>query len=247
MHSIKKLTARMTLAGLLMAGTAHATGLIAGAMFPQQIIQEATAVEQLNNAVQQVQQGFQSLYNQAMNLKSIGQDANSSLGPLMNQLINTAAQGSQLSYAGQNITQQFQQLYPGWHPGQDYGQQYQNWRNTTNANMQNELTAAGLQSQSFATENQALDSARNLSQSAAGRLQAILAGNQISGMQVQQIQQLRQIIMNEQQSQVAYRQQQAQAEQAGDSQAAQAVQDFTGSPPPAMGSFQMGHPFPAYH
>ena len=228
---------------------AHATGAIAGATLPEQIVQEATQVEQLNNVIQQVQQGFQSLYNQALNLKNVGQDPTQNLNALLNNLISTAGQASSLSYAGQNITAQFQQLYPAWQPGQDYGQQYQNWNNTTQTNMQNELTAAGLQAQNFQNETDALNSGKQLSQSASRRLQAIQAGNQISSMLVQQLQLLRQLVLNEQQSQISYRYQKLQAEQASNNQANQAIQSFVGpgsSSIPSVGSDTVGQPISNY-
>ncbi len=242
----------VTLCLLAVLGTlpaAHATGAIAGATLPEQIVQEATQVEQLNNAIQQVQQGFQSLYNQALNLKSLTQNPVPDLNSLLNSLISTAGQASSLSYAGQNITAQFQNLYPGWQPGQDYGQQYQNWNNTTQTNLQNELTAGGLQAQDFQNETAALNSAQQLSQSASGRLQAIQAGTQVSAMMVQQLQMLRQLVLNEQQSQVSYRYQKLQAEQASDNQANQAVQSFVGpgsSSIPSVGSDTVGQAISNY-
>jgi len=247
---MKKTAIALSLLALLPSAPAFASGSIAGATLPEQIVQEATMVEQLNQAIQQVQQGFQSLYNQALNLKNIGQDPTQNLNSLLNSLISTAGQASMLSYAGQNITAQFQNLYPGWQPGQDYGQQYQNWNNTTQTNLQNELTAAGLQAQNFQTETDALNAAKQLSQNAQGRLQAIQAGNQISSMMVQQLQLLRQLVLNEQQSQVAYRMQQQQAEQAADNQANQALQSFVGTGGSnalgSVGSMSIGSPFPNY-
>lgn len=225
----KKLLCIAVAVALFVPSTSFATGAIAGATLPEQIVQEATQVEQLSNIVTQVQQGFQSLYNQAMNLKSLAQNPVPNLAPLMSQLIGAVQQGTNLSYAGQNITAQFQSLFPSWQPGQDYSQQYQNWQNTTQANWQNELSAAGLQAQNFTNENQALNSSLALSQSAQGRMQAIQAGNQISAMLVQQIQELRQLIMNEQQSQVTYKMQQLKAEQAANQQSQSTMNTFVGS------------------
>lgn len=248
---MKKTVLSILVSSTLFAATipsSLASGAIAGATLPEQIVQEATMVEQLNNLVTQVQQGFQSLYNQALNLKSLVQNPIPNLDPLLNQLISIAGQASALSYAGQNITQQFQNLYPGWQPGQDYGQQYQNWNNTTQTNLQNELVAAGLQAQDFQNETQALNSALQLSQTAQGRLQAIQAGNQISALLVQQMQQLRQLVLNEQQSQVAYQMQKINAEQAADNQARNTVNAFVGSSSniPSAGSGTMGAPISNY-
>jgi P-type conjugative transfer protein TrbJ len=243
---MKKKLLALVIAGII-SSQASASGMIAGATFPEQIVQEATQVEQLNNVVQQVQQGFQSLQNQAMNLKSLnGMNEVQSLGPLLSQLVNVAQQGTNLSYAGQNIAGQFQQTYPGWTQGQNYQSQYQNWRNTTNQNLQNELSAAGLQAQDFTNETSALNAAQNLSQTAGGRLQAIQAGTQVTSMVAQQVQQLRQLIMNQQQSQVAYQMQQQQLQDAANQtnqQAITATNAFIGTGGsnaiPSVGSFQM--------
>jgi P-type conjugative transfer protein TrbJ len=247
---MKKIAIVFALLSLLPIAPSFASGEIAGATLPEQIVQEATLVEQLNQEVQMVQQGFQSLYNQALNLKNIGRDPTQNLNSLLHNLISTISRASMLSYAGENITAQFQSLYPDWQPGQDYGQQYQNWRNTTQTNLQNELTAAGLQAQNFQTETDALNEAKQLSQSAEGNLQALQAGNQISSMMVQQLQLLRQLVMNEQQSQVAYQMQQLRAEQDANNQSNKALQSFVGTGGAhslgSAGSMSIGSPFQNY-
>jgi P-type conjugative transfer protein TrbJ len=252
----RKAQLSLVLAAVLTATlpVAHASGggaAFDGATLPEQIVQEATLVDQLARQAEMVAQGYQSLINQAKNLQSLVQNPVPNLDALLNNLISIAAQSSQLTYAGQNISAQFQKLYPDYKPGVDYGQQYANWRNTVQTNLQNELTAAGLQANNFASETQALNSALQLSQSAVGRLQAIQAGNQISAMLVQQLQQLRQLVMNQQQSQAAYMMMQQKAEQNSNNQANQAMQLFVGKNGsngiPSAGSFQMGSPFPNLH
>jgi P-type conjugative transfer protein TrbJ len=52
-----------------------------------------------------------------------------------------------------------------------------------------------LQAQDFQTQQQALQQIQNASQSATGRMQVMQAGNQISGMLVNQLQGLQQTIM----------------------------------------------------
>ncbi|MDA8381750.1 MAG: P-type conjugative transfer protein TrbJ [Betaproteobacteria bacterium] len=215
---------------------ACASGMIDGATLPEQIVQEATAVQRYEQSVQQTYQGFQSLYNQARNLESLAQNPVQNLGPLMGQLISAVQTGTNLTYAGQNITGMFQNLYQNWKPGENFGQEYSNWRNTTLANLQNELTAAGLQAADFTNETNAINQATKLSQSATGRLQAIQAGTAVSAMLAQQVQELRQLVMNEQQSQVAYREQQIQGEAHADAASAQAISTFISAPPASVGN-----------
>ncbi|MDA8093691.1 MAG: P-type conjugative transfer protein TrbJ [Betaproteobacteria bacterium] len=226
MFDRKRISAVIVLSGLFASPAVRASGMIDGATLPEQIVQEATAVQRYEQSVQQTYQGFQSLYNQARNLQSLAQNPVQNLSPLMGQLISAVQTGTNLSYAGQNITGMFQKLYSNWKPGQDFGQEFANWRNTTLANLENELTAAGLQAADFTNESNALNQAVKLSQSATGRLQAIQAGTAVSAMLAQQVQELRQLIMNEQQSQIAYREQMLNSDKDGAQQAQYASTQF---------------------
>ena len=183
----------LTLAGFAAMPNAHASGAIAGATLPEQITQELTMVEQLNNAIQQVQQGFQSLYNQALNLKNLPMQLWPNVSGQLQQLVQLVGQAKGLTYAAQNTAAAVQQQYGV--NGQDYMTNLQQWNDNLTSQIQQALDQYGLQAQNFQTEQDALQQVENASQSSAGRMQVLQAGNQISGMMVNQMMKLRQTIM----------------------------------------------------
>ena len=193
----------------LMAGgpAAYAGTLTGGATFPEQIVQEGTSIEQLARAAEQVQNQLQMLLNEARNLQSLPTNFISQVTGELGQLTSIVGQGNALSYAGQNISSQLSSEYPGYSNGVNYQQEYQNWNNTTSQNIQNALQAQNLASNQFATQSQALASIQSASQSAAGRMQVLQAGNQISAMEVKQLQKMQQISMAQNDAQLAYEKQ----------------------------------------
>ena len=175
---------------------AFAGTLTGGATFPEQIVQEVTEVQQLAQQAQQVQEQIQMVYQQAMNLKNLPTQMWSSVSGDLNNLVNIAGQAQGLSYASQNIASQFTQTYPQASSiGNNYGQQMQTWTTATNSQIQSMLQQNHLQANQFSSQQSALQAIQNASQSAGGRMQVLQAGNQIAGMEVNQIQQLQQEIM----------------------------------------------------
>ena len=192
-HNITLATA---IAIALAPASALAGTLTGGATMPEQIVQEVTAVQQLAQQAQEVQQQIQMVYNQAMNLKNLPTQMWSSVSGDLNNLVNIAGQAQGLSYASQNIASQFTQTYPAASSiGNNYGQQMQTWTTDTNGQIQSMLAQNHLQANQFASQQSALQAIQNASQSAGGRMQVLQAGNQIAGMEVNQIQQLQQEIM----------------------------------------------------
>jgi P-type conjugative transfer protein TrbJ len=202
-------------------------GGIAGATFPEQIVQEGTSVSQLARQAQEVQNQLQEIVNQAKNLQSLPQNLwNQAYGDL-NQLTNIASQSNGLSYAMQNVNGAFQSEYPSYQPGQNYDQQYQQWNQTTSDSIAAALQQQGIQTGNFATQQQALAAINAASQSATGRMQVLQAGNQIAAMQVTQLQQLGQIQAADSDAQLAYLKQKTAEKSAADTAETQAYQNWT--------------------
>lgn len=194
--TIPVLTTAIALAISSLSAPAGAGTLTGGATFPEQIVQELTAAQQLAQQAEEVQQQIQMVYDQAKNLESMPTQMWSSVQSDLNNLVNIAGQAQGLSYASQNIASQFSQTYPAASSiGENYGQQMQTWTTNTNSQIQSMLEQNHLQADQFATQQSALQAIQNASQSAAGRMQVLQAGNQIAGMEVNQIQQLQQEIM----------------------------------------------------
>ncbi|SCC93515.1 P-type conjugative transfer protein TrbJ [Thiomonas sp. X19] len=172
---------------------AHATGLIAGATFPEQIVQELTAVEQYATQAQQLQAQFQQVYNQALSLERLPTQNWPNVSGNLQQLINLIGSAQGLTYATQNTAAGVQQQYGV--NGQSYQANLSQWNGNLTSQIQQALNQYGLQTSDFQTQQQALNQVENASQSAAGRMQVLQAGNQISGMLVNQLQGLQQTMM----------------------------------------------------
>ena len=191
--SLKKSILALGAIAALASTPAHATGMIAGATFPEQIVQELTAVEQYATQAQQLQAQFQMVYNQAMNLKNLPDQIWPNIAGQLQSLVTLVGQAQGLTYAAQNTAAGVQAQYGV--NGQSYQANLSQWNGNLTSQIQQALNSYGLQAQDFQTQQQALQQIQNASQSATGRMQVLQAGNQISGMLVNQLQGLQQTIM----------------------------------------------------
>ena len=104
---VQKLTAAAAAAFALLATTpAHATGMIAGATFPEQIVQELTLVEQYATQAQQLQAQFQMVYNQAVNMQTIPSQLWPNISGQLQNLINLVGVDDQWRNPSANPTPQ---------------------------------------------------------------------------------------------------------------------------------------------
>src|SRR5277367_6680403 len=101
-----------------------------------------------------------------------------------------------LSYTFQGLSQQFQQLYPGYNVTTTPGAQSpQASVDTTLNTLNGALQSAQSQAQTFQSEQAALQGLEFKNDTAIGNLQAVQVSNEIALPQVQQIQMLRQLVM----------------------------------------------------
>jgi type IV secretion system protein TrbJ len=115
---------------------------------------------------------------------------------LLTNLGNLINEQEGLSYSFQGLTQEFDQLYPGYNTATTAGvQSPQATTETTLNTLNGALASAQAQAQDFQTEQTALQTLELRNQTAVGRLQAIQVGNEIALAQVQQVQMLRQLVM----------------------------------------------------
>jgi type IV secretion system protein TrbJ len=107
-----------------------------------------------------------------------------------------------LAYSVQGLTQQFQQLYPGFKAASTAGvQSPQTTIDTTLNTLNGALASAQAQAQNFEAEQATLQTLELKNQTAVGNLQAVQVSNEIGLAQVQQVQLLRQLVMTEMNSQ----------------------------------------------
>ncbi len=180
----------------LSPGAARATGLVAGATFPEQIVQEITALQQYVTEAQQLVAQTQMEINSVKNLATMPLQSWSSIMGTVDQVIQLQGQIRGLSWAAQNSFNQVAQQYGD--PSKvmpNYGTTLAQWQQNMNDQVAATLQQYGLESRHFQTEQDALQAVQNASQSASGRMQVLQAANQIAGMQVNQLQLMRQDIM----------------------------------------------------
>lgn len=199
MKTLKKPILSILAAAVLSAmatAPANATGLIAGATFPQQIISELTRIEQYVTQAEQLNAQYQMVYNQAKNLQNMPIQTWQNASSNLNNLVSLVGNAQGLNYATQNTVASVQAEFgaPNAVLG-NYAASLQKWSGNLNSQIAGVLQQYGLQASNFQTTQAALQQIQNASQSAGGRMQVMQAGNQISGMIVNELQGLQSTMM----------------------------------------------------
>ena len=213
----------------ILSGPVYATSEVAGATWPEQIVQEMSLVQQYTTQAQQLQQQFQMVSNQALNLQSIPVQLWPNISGQLNNLVNLVGNAQGLSYASSNTLAQVSAQYGSTSqimPGYDTA--LQNWTSNLNSQIAAVLAQYGLQANDFQSTQQALASIQNSSNNAPGRMQVLQAGNQISGLLVNQMQGLQSTIMAGNQAELNYIDNKANQEQQDRNNAANFIQGAKG-------------------
>lgn len=206
------------IAALAISGEANATGLIAGATEPTQIMNNIeltmSYAEQARQTVTQLNQ-YQTMLTNLMRLtpsELLGQASrqlwqDQKMAQTFNNLRNIVIDGQSMAYTMSNMNSRFKTLNPGYGnfgSGMDFFKAYQNWSDNTLGQVKNAVAMVTAHSENFASEEGMVQELSNASNSAQGQLQAVQAGNQIGVAMVGQIQKLRQLQMAQMQAQNAY-------------------------------------------
>jgi len=158
-------------------------------MFARQLQQLNQETATVTNLAQQLQLMIENTTGGSAGVWSSNQNLLTNLGELINQ-----QEG--LSYSAQNVTQQFQQLYPGIATASTAGvQSPQATVDTTLNTLNGALASAQAQANNFTVEQTSLQNLELKNQTALGNLQAVQVSNEIALAEVQQIQMLRQLVM----------------------------------------------------
>ena len=176
--------------------SASAGTFTGGATFPEQIVQEVTAVQQYTQLAMQLQQQLQMVAMQAQNLRTLPQGLWQQALPNINSLINLVGNAQGLSYATQNTAAGMQQQYGD--PTQayrNYQNQLQSWTTDTNASIDQMLQTRDLSIQQMDSVDAAKSAIDSMAQNPEGQLQAIQLSTQMSGLMVTQLKGLQATIM----------------------------------------------------
>jgi P-type conjugative transfer protein TrbJ len=202
--------------------SAFAGGAVTGgATLPEQIVQEATEVQQLAKQAEEVEAQIAQYQNMIVN--TLDMPANM-FAKIWNPLVGSISklegiynQAQALGYAGQNIGAQLAQEYQGAGASiKNLSQNYANWNNSTNTVMQDTLQSFGLSAQDFTTEDQSMQTIQQEAATAQGRAQVAGAAVAAANVTTKAIQQLAEITENGERAQIAYeKQKKAQANATG--------------------------------
>jgi P-type conjugative transfer protein TrbJ len=158
-------------------------------MFARQFEQLQQETATVTDLAQQLQYMIRNTTGGGAGVWQSNQNLLTNLGNLINE-----QEG--LSYTVQGLSQQFQQLYPGYNSASIAGvQSPQASVETTLNTLNGALASAQAQAEDFQAEQALLQNLELKNQTAVGRLQAIQVGNEIALAQVQQVQMLRQLMM----------------------------------------------------
>jgi P-type conjugative transfer protein TrbJ len=164
-------------------------------MFARQLQQLKQETATVTNLAQQLQYAIKNTTGGGAGVWQSNQNLLTNLGNLINE-----QEG--LSYTFQGLTQEFQQLYPGFNAASTAGvQSPQATVGMTLNTLNGALASAQAQAQNFQAEQTSLQTLELKNQTAIGNLQAVQVSNEIALAQVQQVQMLRQLVMAETNSQ----------------------------------------------
>jgi P-type conjugative transfer protein TrbJ len=194
-------------------------------MYARELLQLRQETAAVTNLAQQLQYMILNTTGGGAGLWQSNQSLLTNLGNLIDE-----QEG--LSYTFQGLSQQFQQLYPGFNAATTAGvQSPQSSVDTTLNTLKGALASAQTQAQDFQAEQANLQQLELRNQTAIGNLQAIQVSNEIALAQVQQVQMLRQLVMAEINSQNVAAANQVNNETQS-SLSAQAI--LSAQPPPGM-------------
>jgi P-type conjugative transfer protein TrbJ len=170
---------------------AHAGGGgFAGAMESTQLMNNAELVSIYANNIEQLQQQIQMYLNMYQNTLGIPIQAWNSIVSRLNSLVSTIQNTQGIVNATVNAISNMQTTFGNGNLLSNQQQNLVNWNKGLNNQIGAALQQLGYNANNFSTTQSALQQIQLASQSAAGRLQAIQAGNQIAGILVNETQAL---------------------------------------------------------
>lgn len=149
-----------------------------------------------------------SIQNQVKNLNTVSDYQWENVEQLMNQMSGAMEQGQALSYQMSDADQQFRQRYPDYTNSgtgyTNYSKAYQQWNTTTLDTLRGSLSTTSIDASQIKNEEQILDHLKQQGSSATGRMQALQVSTEIAGENVDQLLQLKGLMMTQMNAQNAY-------------------------------------------
>ncbi|MDH4843352.1 P-type conjugative transfer protein TrbJ [Pseudomonas sp. BN505] len=169
----------------------------------QQMFEYAEQVNTALNTAEQLQTQIQQYQNMLTHGSGLPNSMFGSIAADLKSVVNIYQRSQALGRQIQNMDAQFNVAYPGF---EDYLAQaaisgevqtwdrYERWSEQGRDNVRSALGATNINTSTFESEDAQLERMMARSQNAAGRMQAIQAGNEIASQNVQQLQKLRDLV-----------------------------------------------------
>jgi P-type conjugative transfer protein TrbJ len=201
----------------------------------------AQAIKQVSQQLQQIQQLEAQLTNQAAMLQKLGTDVTAPLQSITSQATQLLQQAQGIGYNSQNLSQQYQQVYPANMQGMSFAQITQalaSWQTNSRQTLQEAMATQNQIVQAQPTTANAVNGAVAASQAAAGQTAAIQATNQLLAALSTQLTQLQTILITQGRAEQTAASEVQAALAAGD---AEHTRVFHGAVPAAIGVNNSSH------
>jgi len=180
--------------------------------YTQNYLTQLRAVQSNVNEVRQIQAQLQQYDNMLRNTKSLDVHHLDTAIDALSRLDRVIGEGKSLAVSASDYDKAFKARFPGYQATTNYSENYREWSDTSRDSVLGALRVANLQARGAVTEEQALASLRSAVASADGQKAAVDAGNQIALAQIDQLQQLRELLVAQMQASGTYMAAQQQAE-----------------------------------
>ena len=162
------------------------------------------AVESVLKQVEMIRNQMTQIENMVQNTTRLAGLWDAEARPRLQRLGQIIEQEQAIAYQMARIDAEFRRRFPGYRPVTDWGREYELWTRTAMDTLRGTLNAARLHAENFATEQGRIEALQRMSDSAAGRMQALQVGNMMAAEQLQQLVQLRQLILAQMNAQNVY-------------------------------------------
>lgn len=188
------------LSAALLVSNSHATGLVAGATEFTQIANNIELVSIYSAEIEQVARQLQMVQNMVQNTNQLPIQMWSSVESQLVSLVNAITSVNGVVNATEDALAMTEQQFGNGNLLNNYENRLRSWNQGVNNQIGTALRNMGLNANQFQTRQQALSQIQAASQSANGRMQVLQAGNQISGLMVNEMQSLHGTIISAEQA-----------------------------------------------
>lgn len=172
--------------------------------YVQNFLTQLRAVQSNINEVQQLAYQLQQYQNMLRNTESLtGGDWSGAVNAI-DRLGRVLEHGQALAVSSRDFEELFRTRFPGYEAPDDYGESYRAWSETSRDSIYGAMRVANMQAQGIQNEQHAIQRLRAAASSTIGQKAAIDAANQVALAQVEQLQQLRELMMAQMQAEGAY-------------------------------------------